>query len=109
MGSPRVHRELLAQGHTVGRGRVARLMRKNALRGKRKRRFRNTTQSNHAHPIALNVLEREFTADKPNAAYVLATSLTSGRWKAGCTWPSSLICIRDASSVGLWRRALTRP
>ncbi len=69
-GSPRVHRELLAQGHTVGRGRVARLMRENALRGKRKRRFRNTTQSVHAHPIAPNVLKREFTVDKPNAAYV---------------------------------------
>jgi transposase InsO family protein len=35
---------LVAQGHTVGRDRVARLMRENDLRGKRKRRFRNTTQ-----------------------------------------------------------------
>ena len=47
-GSPRVYRELLAQGHTVGRDRVARLMREHNLRGKRKRRFRNTTQSNTA-------------------------------------------------------------
>ena len=38
-GSPRVHRGLLAQGHTVGRDRVARLMRDNGLRGKRRRRF----------------------------------------------------------------------
>ena len=50
-GSPRVHRELLAQGHTVGRDRVARVMRENGLRGKRKGRFRNTTQSNHRHPV----------------------------------------------------------
>jgi putative transposase len=42
-GSPRVHRELVAQGHAVGRDRVARLMRDNELRGKRKRRFRNWT------------------------------------------------------------------
>ena len=69
-GSPRVHRELVAQGHTVGRDRVARLMRKNDLRGKRKRRFRNTTQSNHRHPVAPNVLEREFTVEQPNTAWV---------------------------------------
>lgn len=69
-GSPRVHRELLAQGHTVGRGRVARVMRENGLRGKRKRRFRNTTQSNHRHPVAPNVLDREFTVAQPNAAWV---------------------------------------
>ena len=69
-GSPRVHRELVAQGHAVGRDRVARLMRDNELRGKRKRRFRNTTQSNHRHPVAPNVLDREFTVEQPNVAWV---------------------------------------
>ncbi len=69
-GSPRVRRQLLAQGHTVGRGRVARLMRDNDLRGKRKRRFRTTTQSNHSHPVAPNVLQRQFTVEQPNAAWV---------------------------------------
>jgi putative transposase len=65
-----VHRELVAQGHTVGRDCVARLMRENDLRGKRKRRFRNTTQSNHRQPIAPNVLEREFTVAQPSTALV---------------------------------------
>ena len=69
-GSPRVYRELLAQGHTVGRDRVARLMREHNLRGKRKRRFRNTTQSNHRHPVAPNVLERQFTVEQPNTGWV---------------------------------------
>jgi transposase InsO family protein len=45
-------------------------MRENALRGKRKRRFRNTTQSNHRHPVAPNLLERAFTVEQPNAAWV---------------------------------------
>jgi putative transposase len=61
---------MVVHGHTVGRDRVARLMRDNDLRGKRKRGFRNTTQSNHRHPIAPNVLEREFTVAQPSAAWV---------------------------------------
>jgi putative transposase len=69
-GSLRVHRELVEQGQAVGRDRVARLMRDNELRAKRKRRFRNTRQSNHRHPIAPNVLGREFTVEQPNAAWV---------------------------------------
>ncbi len=68
-GSPRVRRALVAQGHTVGRDRVARLMRENGLRGKRRRRFRNTTDSNHTYPVAPNVLERQFTTKQPNAAW----------------------------------------
>ena len=43
---------------------------RNDLSGKRKRRFRNTTQSNHHHPIAPNVLEREFTVARPSADWV---------------------------------------
>ena len=58
------------EGHTVSRDRVARLMRENNLRGRRKRRFRNTTDSDHTHPVAPNVLERQFTTKQPNAAWV---------------------------------------
>jgi transposase InsO family protein len=69
-GSPRMQRELLAQGHSVGRHRIARLMRLDGLRGRRRRRFRTTTQSNHAHPVAANQLERQFSVEAPNQAWV---------------------------------------
>ncbi len=69
-GSPRILPALVAQGHRVGRDRVARLMRENGLRGKRGRRFRNTTDSNHTHPVAPNVLKRQFTTQQPNVAWV---------------------------------------
>jgi putative transposase len=46
------------------------LMRDNELWGKRKRRFRVTTQSNHRHPVAPNVLESEFTVEQPNVVWV---------------------------------------
>lgn len=69
-GSPRVHQQLVAQGHTVGRHRIARLMRKSGLKARCKRRFRTTTQSNHAHPIAENLLERRFAVESPDRAWV---------------------------------------
>ncbi len=65
-----MQRELLAQGQSVGRHRVARLMRLGGLRGRRRRRFRTTTQSNHAHPVAANQLERQFAVETPNQAWV---------------------------------------
>jgi transposase InsO family protein len=69
-GSPRVHAELKATGQSVGRKRVARLMRENALVARVRRRFRTTTDSNHSFPIAPNLLERNFTARGPNQAWV---------------------------------------
>jgi putative transposase len=59
-GSPRVQEELKAQGQQHGEKRVARIMREEGLRAKTPRRFRVTTDSNHAHPIAPNVLDRQF-------------------------------------------------
>jgi len=59
-GSPRVHQELKAQGIRCSRKRVERLMREDGLRAKPRHRFRGTTNSAHAHPIAPNLLERRF-------------------------------------------------
>jgi transposase InsO family protein len=52
-GSPRVHRELRAQGRRISRKRVERLMRQEGIVARKKRRFRKTTGSNHPYPIAL--------------------------------------------------------
>jgi transposase InsO family protein len=69
-GSPRVHRELKAKGVQVGKKRVERLMTEKGLRGRCKRRFVRTTDSNHEHPVAPNVLDRKFETDAPNKAWV---------------------------------------
>jgi putative transposase len=68
--SPRVHRELRAKGRRIGKKRVERLMRQEGIVARKKRRFRKTTDSNHLHPIAPNVLERNFEVELPNAAWV---------------------------------------
>lgn len=70
-GSPRVHIELDAQGRSVSRGRVERLMRRHGIRAimARPRRVR-TTDSRHDHPIAPNLLDRNFIAAAPNRTWL---------------------------------------
>lgn len=67
-GSPRVTAELNAAGVAVGENTVARLMSKHAIRSKVSRRFRppRTTDSRHPNPVAPNLLERDFAADRPD-------------------------------------------
>jgi len=65
-GSPRMTRELRDSGLTVGRRRTARLMRENGLRARQKRRFKRTTDSHHAWPVAPNLLDQDFTATGPD-------------------------------------------
>ena len=68
-GSPRIHRDLKAAGHKVGRKRVARLMRNAGLRGKTKRKFKTTTNSRHSRPKAENLVEQNFDVATPNTLW----------------------------------------
>jgi len=70
-GSPRVHVELKAQGRGASRGRIERLMRRHGIRAIMARPHRvRTTDSYHDHPIAPNLLERNFTAPAPNRIWL---------------------------------------
>ena len=69
-GSPRVHAELVDRGQRTSRKRVARLMRHRGLAGRRRRRFRTTTDSRHAFPVAPNILARQFAQEAPDVAWV---------------------------------------
>ncbi len=69
-GSPRVHAELVARGHGCCVNLVAKLMRAAGIAAKTKRRFKQTTDSNHSMPVAENVLGREFDPEEPNASWV---------------------------------------
>lgn len=69
-GSPRVYEDLRAQGILCNHKRVARLMRLYDLTGCRKQIRAHTTDSNHAYPIAPNLLNRDFTTEAPNKKWV---------------------------------------
>jgi putative transposase len=76
-GSPRVTRELQAQGHRCSEPRVARLMRQAGVQAKRRRRFRVTTDSRHGEPIAPNRLQRRFAVTAiPGVDHVWASDIT---------------------------------
>ena len=65
-GVPRMHVELREDGVSVGRHRVARLMRDNGLKALQKRRYKKTTDSHHGGLVAANLLDQDFTCDAPD-------------------------------------------
>jgi len=69
-GSPRVHAELVARGFPVGKNRVARLMRVEDIRARRKKKRKITTDSQHPYPVAPNLLHRDFQAEAPNEKWL---------------------------------------
>ena len=69
-GSPRMHAELVDRGHDCCVNTVARIMRDAGIAAKTKRRFRQTTDSNHALPVAENLLDRHFDPTSKNESWV---------------------------------------
>jgi len=69
-GSPRVYLELKAQGVACSENRVARLMRLGGLQAKQVRRYKSTTRRNKKHPVAPNILKRDFTAERPDEKWL---------------------------------------
>jgi len=70
-GSPRVHRALRKEGVTCSRRRVEVLMRREGIRSARHRRFKvRTTDAAHDHPVAPNLLDRQFDCQGLNEAWV---------------------------------------
>ena len=109
-GSPRVWRDLLAWGETVGENRVARLMQRAQLHARRKRRRWPTDVGvRQEHCIAANVLERQFEAAGPNRKWVADFTYL---WTAeGWLYLAVVIDLYSRKVVGwsmsamaLWRR-----
>jgi len=65
-GRPRMTAELKELGFDVGHRRIGRLMRQNSITVKRNKKFKATTDSNHRFNIAPNLLNRNFSAARPN-------------------------------------------
>jgi len=68
-GWPRMWKELLGRGIRVGKERVQRTMKIHGIKARGKRKFVVTTDSKHKLPIAPNLLNREFTVNKPDRVW----------------------------------------
>ena len=73
-GAPRIERELRRRGTCTSRKRVAASLRRQGLAARPKRRWKRTTDSNHAEPIAPNRLRRDFTTSAPDRVWVADTT-----------------------------------
>jgi transposase InsO family protein len=73
-GSPRIHDDFLEWGEHVSRKRIIRLMQADGLKARVRKRDKSTTDSDHQQPIAANLLQQDFTADRPNQRWVGDTS-----------------------------------
>jgi putative transposase len=69
-GPERLQHELRDQGVEVGICRIRRIRKKLGIRCKQKRKFKATTDSRHALPVAENLLNQQFEATRPNEVWL---------------------------------------
>jgi putative transposase len=99
-GAPRIHAELQERGISTGHNRVARLMREAGIQGKTTRRRRpHTTQSDPTHPVAANVLDRQFTATRPNEVWL--TDITYIDTAEGFLYLAAVMDLYSRQIVGM--------
>src|SRR5258708_22373119 len=87
-----------ARGRSLGRKRVARLMRQAGLFARKTARFVRTTDSNHDRPVAPNILDRNFSPSEPQAT--LAGDITYVWTAAGWVYLAVLLDLFSRRVVG---------
>jgi len=120
-GSPRVHEDLIEQQERVSRKRVIRLMQEDGLKARARKRYKVTTMSDHDQPVAANLLDRQFAAERPNQKWIAdftyiwtaegwlyvsaVIDLFSRRvvgWSTSASMTAQLVA--DALLMAVWRR-----
>ena len=101
-GSPRVLAQLQRDGFSTSRKRVVRLMKQEGIRGLTPRRWKSTTDSDHELAMSPNRLERDFSADAPDRAWV--ADITYIRTWEGWLYLMAIIDLYSRRVVG-WAAA----
>lgn len=98
-GSVRLTMELVKKGYAKNRKRVVQSMNRQDLQSKCHRKFRVcTTDSNHNCPVAENLVNRNFTTEKPNLVWV--TDITYLKSKTGWLYLTVFIDLFSRIVVG---------
>lgn len=102
-GSPKITELLRNEGWTVSERLVGKLMHENGLRSCVAKKYRvNTTDSNHDHPIAPNLLNQNFKTTAPNKVWV--TDITYIPCSQGRLYLASVLDLYTRKIVG-WKLA----
>ncbi len=101
-GVRRLTNDLCDLGQRVNHKRVARLKQENAIYPKQHKAFVVTTDPGHGQAVADNVLDRQFTVDKPNAVWV--SDITYIATKVGWVYLAVIIDLYSRQVIG-WQLA----
>lgn len=78
-GSPRIHAALRKQGEACSRKRVAKLMQKEKIQAKMRKKWKVTTRTNKKAEISANHLDQKFIVEAPNQVWVSDITYISTR------------------------------
>ena len=120
-GSRRMKRALCALSYPVSRQKARLLMREADVQARSKKKFKNTTNSNHKHPVFDNELNREFNVEQKDQVYVadityiwtqegwlylaVVIDLYSRKvvgWSMSSRMKARMVC--DALKMAMWQR-----
>lgn len=97
-GSPKVTQQLNKNGVSISERTVTRIMKENGIRSRTVKKYKATTNSKHSLPVQENVLNREFTASKPNEKWV--TDITYVSTNEGWLYLASVMDLYSRKIVG---------
>ena len=120
-GSPRIAAELQAEGESVSPPRVTRLKKQPKIRSEHKKKYKATTDSKHDHPVAENLLDRNFRPEQIGQAWVsdLTYIWTLQGWlyltvildlatRKIIGWALSTDMSAQSTSIAAWNMAIRR-
>lgn len=94
-GLPRITEELRKNGYIINKKRVSRLMNELGLKAKRKRK---KYQKQNKEGIEFNVLQQDFTAERPDEKWV--SDITETRTKEGKIYICAILDLCSRNAVG---------
>jgi putative transposase len=98
-GSPRIYKDLKANGENCSRKRVAKIMNQSGIKAKMQKRFKVTTKANPAAILAPNLLQQDFSAQGFNQRWVADFTYVST--KEGWLYVATVMDLFSRRIVGL--------
>ncbi len=108
-GSVKISANISTPEYPIGRKLAAKIMKENGLKSKVVKKYKATTNSNHNLPVAENLLNRNFYAQKPNQKWV--SDITYVPTDEGWLYLAEILdlCGREIAGWAMGERMTKRP